>query len=195
MRMSRVGIAAGLLVSLAVVAVAVAQEKAATPAAKPAAPAAKPAAPAAKPAAPAAAKPAAPAAKSAAPAAAKSAASAAKATASAGKAASGTPKSGPGSVIGEVIDPACWVINGAKGEAHKECAIACAKAGQTLAILERKTNKVYILASERPGEDPNKTLIDYVGQAVLAKGKIYSRGGLLAIQVASVEPAPKAGPK
>jgi hypothetical protein len=152
MKMFRVGIAGALLVSLAVVAVSLAQEKAAPP-------------------------------------------TAAKAAAPAAKAVSAAPKSGPGSVIGEVIDPACWVINGAKGEAHKECAIACAKAGQTLAILERKTNKVYILASERPGEDPNKGLIDYVGQAVLAKGKIYSRGGLSAIQVASVEPAPKAGAK
>jgi len=158
MKMSRAGIAGTLLVSLVVVAAAIAQEKAAPSEAKPAAPAAK-----ATTAAPAA------------------------------KAKSAAPKSGPGSIIGEVIDPACWVINGAKGEAHKECAIACAKAGQTLAILERKTNKVYILASERPGEDPNKSLIDYVGQAVLAKGKIYTRGGLSAIQVASVEPAPKAG--
>lgn len=149
MKMSRAGIAGVLLVSLAVVAAAIAQEKAAPESAKPAAPAAK--------------------------------------------AVSAAPKSGPGSIIGEVIDPACWIINGAKGEAHKECAIACAKAGQTLAILERKTNKVYILASERPGEDPNKSLIDYVGQAVLAKGKVYTRGGLSAIQVASVEPAPKAG--
>jgi len=178
MKMSRIGTAGALVVSLAIVAVSFAQEKAATPAAKAAAPAAKSAAPAAKPAASAA----------------KAAAPAGK-TASAAKATSAAPKSGPGSVIGEVIDPACWVINGAKGEAHKECAIACAKAGQTLAILERKTNKVYILASERPGEDPNKGLIDYVGQAVLAKGKIYSRGGLLAIQVASVEPAPKVGAK
>lgn len=168
MKMSRVGIAGALLVSLAVVAVSFAQEKAAAPTA-------------AKAAAPTAAKAAAP--------------TAAKAAAPAAKATSAAPKSGPGSVIGEVIDPACWVINGAKGDAHKECAIACAKAGQTLAILERKTNKVYILASERPGEDPNKGLIDYVGQAVLAKGKIYSRGGLSAIQVASVEPAPKAGAK
>ena len=125
----------------------------------------------------------------------KAASEAPKAKAPAAKAVSAAAKSGPGSIIGEVIDPACWVINGAKGEAHKECAIACAKAGQTLAILERKTNKVYILASERPGEDPNKSLIDYIGQAVLVKGKVYSRGGLAAIQVASVEPAPKAGAK
>ncbi|MGH7682261.1 MAG: hypothetical protein ACRENN_09780 [Candidatus Eiseniibacteriota bacterium] len=102
---------------------------------------------------------------------------------------------GPKQIIGEVIDPACWVINGAKGEAHKECAIACARAGQTLAILERKTNKVYILASERPGDDPNKAVMDYIAQAVLVKGKVYSRGGLMAIQVASIEPAPKNAPK
>ena len=151
MRMSRAGIAGTLLILVALVATAVAQEKAATKAAKAASPGSK--------------------------------------------AASSATKTGPGSIIGEVIDPACWVINGAKGETHKECAIACAKAGQTLAILERKTNKVFILASERPGEDPNKGLIDYIAQTVLVKGKIYARGGLLAIQVASVEPAPKVGAK
>lgn len=92
------------------------------------------------------------------------------------------------SVIGEVVDPACWVVNGAKGEAHKECALACAKAGQVLAILERKTNKLFLLATERPGEDPNKGVIDYCGQTVVAKGRIFTRGGVTAIQIASVEP-------
>jgi hypothetical protein len=102
---------------------------------------------------------------------------------------SGAPaKLGARTVIGEVIDPACWIINGAKGEAHKECMVACAKSGQTLAILEKKTNKIYILATERPGDDPNRGVIDYAGQSVLVKGKVFSRGGLIAIQVASVEP-------
>ena len=96
-----------------------------------------------------------------------------------------------GQVIGEVVDPACWLVNGAKGETHKECAIACAKSGQTLAILERKTNKLYLLVTERPGENPNTALMDFIGQSVLIKGKVYSRQGSLGIQVASVEPAPK----
>jgi len=100
----------------------------------------------------------------------------------------GATKLGAKTIIGEVIDPACWVINGAKGEAHKECMIACAKSGQTLAILEKKTNKIYILATERPGDDPNRGVIDYAGQTVLVKGKVFSRGGLIAVQVASVEP-------
>lgn len=104
------------------------------------------------------------------------------------KTSAGATKLGAKTIIGEVIDPACWVINGAKGEAHKECMIACAKSGQTLAILEKKTNKIYILATERPGDDPNRGVIDYAGQTVLVKGKVFSRGGLVAVQVASVEP-------
>jgi hypothetical protein len=92
------------------------------------------------------------------------------------------------SIIGEVVDPACWIVNGAKGEGHKECAIACAKAGQTLAILEKKTGKLYMAVGERPGEDPNKGLVDYVAQTVMVKGKVYSRGGALGIMIASVEP-------
>jgi len=103
----------------------------------------------------------------------------------------GSPSSGKlgvKTIAGDIIDPSCWVMNGAKGEAHKECMVACAKAGQTLAILEKKTNKVYILAAERPGEDPNKSVLDFAGMSVLVKGKVFTRGGIMAIQVASVEP-------
>lgn len=114
-----------------------------------------------------------------------------KAKSSASSSTKGSPASGKlgvKTIAGDVIDPSCWVMNGAKGEAHKECMIACAKAGQTLAILEKKTNKVYILAAERPGEDPNKSVLDYAGMPVLVKGKVFTRGGIMAIQVASVEP-------
>ena len=114
------------------------------------------------------------------------AATPAKSSSTKGSPASG--KLGVKTIAGDVIDPSCWVMNGAKGEAHKECMIACAKAGQTLAILEKKTNKVYILAAERPGEDPNKSVLDYAGMPVLVKGKVFTRGGIMAIQVASIEP-------
>lgn len=92
-------------------------------------------------------------------------------------------------IVGEVVDPACWIINGTHGETHKECAVACAKAGQTLAILEKKTNRLYLLTSEKPGEDPNKGVVDFVGQGVSVKGKVYSRNGSYGIQVQSIEPA------
>jgi len=142
----------------------------ATPKAAPATPAAKPAAPAAT----------------------------AKAAAGAPKAATATPakaskeaepvKVGARSIVGEVVDPACWIVNGAKGAAHKDCAVACAKAGQVLAIVETKTQKLYMVATDKPGEDPNKGLLDFVGQMVVVKGRVYTRGGATGIKVTSVEP-------
>lgn len=95
------------------------------------------------------------------------------------------------SIVGEVVDPGCWIVNGAKGEQHKECAIACAKAGQVLAILEAKTNKLYLIATENPGEDPNKGVIDFVAQKVTVTGKTYTRGGFTAIKIASITPGGK----
>ena len=112
----------------------------------------------------------------------------AKTTSSSKTEASGSAKVGSRSVIGEVVDPACWLVNGAKGPSHKECAIACAKAGQVLGIVENKTQKLFIVANDKPGEDPNKALVDYVGQTVLVKGRVYSRGGVTGIKVTSVEP-------
>ena len=131
--------------------------------------------------------PAKPAPAKAAAAAAKSGATKADATKSAAKKEAAV-ATGPRSVIGEVVDPACWIVNGAKGATHKECAIACAKAGQVLGIVESKTQKLYMVATDKPGEDPNKGLIDYVGQIVLVKGRVYSRGGATGIKITSVEP-------
>lgn len=173
MKVSQTGIAVALLTVLAVAGAAVAQQAdttkpQATKAAAPATPAK-----AAAPATPA---------KAAAPAKAVMPETAAKAAPAA------TKSSGSKSIIGEVVDPACWIVNGSKGDAHKECALACAKAGQVLGILERKTNKLFLLATERPGEDPNKNVIDFCGQTVQAKGRIFTRGGVTAIQIVSVEP-------
>lgn len=97
-------------------------------------------------------------------------------------------KVGSRSIVGEVVDPACWIVNGSKGASHKDCAIACAKAGQVLGIVESKTQKLYMVATDKPGEDPNKGLIDYVGQMVLVKGRVYTRGGATGIKITSVEP-------
>lgn len=110
------------------------------------------------------------------------------ATAPAAPAKAKEPAGGPRTIVGEVVDPACWIINGVSGKGHAECAASCAKAGQTLAILEKKTNKLYILAADKPGEDPNKGVAEYVGQPVLVKGRVYVRGGAIGIRVTSIEP-------
>ena len=176
---SKQGFAGILLSTLVFAASASAQGTTApAPAAKPATTAAKPAAPAKMPSISATVKPVT-------ATAAKGAAAGAKAKGSATAKAAAT---GPRSIVGEVIDPACWIINGASGKGHAECAASCAKAGQTLAILEKKTNKLYILAASKPGEDPNKGVVEFVGQPVVVKGRVFARGGALGIQVTSIEP-------
>ena len=164
MRMSRSGIATPLLATLFVAAAALAQGTTGTTVtpAKPTAPAAKPAAPPAK-------------------------AGEAKPAAEP-KPATTKPGGVARTLVGEVVDPACYLVNGAHGDGHKECATACAKAGQTLAILERKTNKLYLLVTDHPGDDPNKNVMDYIAQTVTVKGKAYSRGGVTGFMVVSVTP-------
>jgi len=191
MRLSKSALAITILLALAIPFLAMAQTSGGSAgAAQPAAPAKAAPAPAKAAPAPAPATTAAPAktapATTSAPTSAEPAKTAAKSKGKETSAANASAVSK--SIVGEVIDPACWVINGAKGDAHRDCALACAKAGQTLAILERKTNKVYILASSTPGEDPNKNVVDYCGKAVTVTGKVYTRGGLTAIRVASIEP-------
>jgi hypothetical protein len=95
------------------------------------------------------------------------------------------------SVTGEVIDSACYIKMGAKGDAHRECAQKCADAGIPLAILEDGSNKVVWLASAKDAETPNKTLRPHAGQKVTVTGSWAERGGAKIFVVDSVKPAGK----
>ncbi|HVT60633.1 MAG TPA: hypothetical protein VHR45_19825 [Thermoanaerobaculia bacterium] len=92
-------------------------------------------------------------------------------------------------VIGEVIDSACYIKGGEKGASHAMCAQACADAGVPLAILEDGTNKVVWVASKADAETPNKQLKPYAGKKVTVKGTYAERGGAKILIVESVAPA------
>ncbi len=93
------------------------------------------------------------------------------------------------SVTGEVIDSACYIKMGARGESHRECAQKCADAGIPLALLQDGTNQVVWLASENDAETPNKTLRPYAGRKVTVSGTWAERGGAKLLIVESVKPA------
>ena len=93
------------------------------------------------------------------------------------------------SVTGEVIDSACYIKMGARGESHRECAQKCGDAGIPLAILEDGSNKVVWLASENDAETPNKTLRPFAGRKVTITGSWVERGGAKLLIVQSVKPA------
>jgi hypothetical protein len=93
------------------------------------------------------------------------------------------------SITGEVIDSACYIKMGARGESHRECAQKCADAGIPLALLQEGSNQVIWLASENDAETPNKALRPYAGRKVTVNGTWAERGGAKLLIVQSVKPA------
>ncbi len=88
-------------------------------------------------------------------------------------------------IIGEVIDPVCFLSHDSRGVDHSACAKMCASQGITLGILEQKTGKIY-LSLPVDHSNPNAKLLDHVGQSVEVKGTVFRRGGLTGIFVQSV---------
>jgi hypothetical protein len=91
-------------------------------------------------------------------------------------------------VTGEIIDSACYIKMGAKGESHRGCAQACADAGIPLALLEDGTEQVIWLASKADMESPNAALKEYAGRKVTITGEWAERGGAKILVIDSVEP-------
>jgi len=89
---------------------------------------------------------------------------------------------------GEVIDSACYIAKGAKGEGHAECAKKCADNGIPLALLEDGTNDV-IWLTDADHTPANDTLKPFAGQKVKITGEFAERGGAKLLVVDSVEPA------
>lgn len=92
-------------------------------------------------------------------------------------------------IIGEVIDPVCYLAHNARGREHQQCAEQCVKQGISLAILEEKTEKVYI-SLPVDHTHPNAKLKEFIAEKVKVTGRLYSKGGLTGIHVKTVERVP-----
>ena len=91
-------------------------------------------------------------------------------------------------VIGEVIDPACYIAKGAKGEGHRECAQERADAGIPLALLEDGSGDVIWLA-DSDHTPANDALREHAGHKVTVTGTLDERGGAKLLTIETVEPA------
>ena len=89
-------------------------------------------------------------------------------------------------VTGEVVDVACYIAHGAKGEDHKDCAEACAKAGGSLGILTSDGELYLALLPDDHKSGPNAILMDHIAHTVEVKGYVRSKGGVNGIMIKSV---------
>ena len=91
-------------------------------------------------------------------------------------------------ITGEVIDQPCFEgKGGARGEAHKACALSCAKRGNQLAIVDAKNN-VYSITGDYAA-NKNEKLVPFVAEMVEAKGVITEKDGKKFIAVSSIKKA------
>ena len=94
----------------------------------------------------------------------------------------------PVSVTGEVVDSACWIKSGAKGESHRTCAQKCADVGIPLALVEDGTNRLVWLYSVDDMETPTKLLRPHAGRKVTVTGSWAERGGAKILLVDKIVP-------
>ena len=92
-------------------------------------------------------------------------------------------------VTGEVIDSACYIKSGARGESHRTCAQKCGDAGIPLAVAEDGTGAVVWIASVDDMETPNAKLRPFAGRRVTITGTWAERGGAKILLLRSVKAA------
>ena len=90
------------------------------------------------------------------------------------------------SITGEVVDLWCYLDHKGHGEKHKECAIACAEAGNPMGIVE-KSGQIYILMGGKKHQPGRDLMLKKMAQTVTVTGKVIKMGGLQAIYVKSTK--------
>ncbi|MCH9647114.1 MAG: hypothetical protein K0U98_02680 [Deltaproteobacteria bacterium] len=83
---------------------------------------------------------------------------------------------------GEVIDIACYIPKGAKGEAHAGCAKSCVKNGQPMGLLT-DDGVVYLLTADHKDGAPFEALKDLAGENASVTGSLAEKGGMKMINV------------
>jgi hypothetical protein len=93
-------------------------------------------------------------------------------------------------IVGEVMDPACFLEAGSKsiGPTHYQCAIDCVRSGQTLAIYDSEHDPIYFVAGALPGRNPNEPLLPYIHKKVDVTGVVYHRSDAWGIVISRVAP-------
>jgi len=80
----------------------------------------------------------------------------------------------------EVVDVACFVAKGEKGEKHKECAMKCISGGGELALLSN--GKLYIPV-DKDFKSARDKFVSKGGDVVDVAGKKISKGGVNYLQI------------
>jgi len=90
-------------------------------------------------------------------------------------------------VTGSLEDTFCYNVVGAKGAGHAQCALKCAQKGIPVGLVEKGTEKMYILLPPKNEEGMPEDVLKNMEKEVTVTGKSYSKGGVEFLTVESVK--------
>jgi hypothetical protein len=93
------------------------------------------------------------------------------------------------SVTGWVLDSACAFTQNLKKPISRECALACAKNGSPLVILQDDGMIYWPISESMPAVGQNERLLSFAGKRVTASGKLFTRGGSHALVIEKINEA------
>ncbi len=94
-------------------------------------------------------------------------------------------------VTGWVLDSACAFTKELDKPISRECALACARKGSPLVILQDNGTIYWPIVESTPAAGQNERLLPYAGKRVTATGKVYARGGSQALIIEKLAAATK----
>jgi hypothetical protein len=95
------------------------------------------------------------------------------------------PTAEPLTVTGELVEVACANSKGegGRGDAHANCAMACAKRGNQMGILTDEA--IYLIEGDYSANN-NAKLLDFVAKKVEARGEVSEKDGQTFFNVTSM---------
>jgi len=92
-------------------------------------------------------------------------------------------------VTGWVLDSACAFTKGLTKPISRDCALACARKGSQLVILQNDGSIYWPISDQVPAEGQNERLLPFAGKRVTITGKVYTRGGSNALVIEKIADA------
>ena len=99
---------------------------------------------------------------------------------------SAQPKGERITATGEVVEMWCYLEAGDRGPAKKDCATACAKAGNPIALVDDK-GRLFVLAGLKPHQPAQELLLNKMSQRVTVTGTLVKNPDVQMIYVDSVK--------
>ena len=89
-------------------------------------------------------------------------------------------------IKGEVVDMWCYLEGGDRGPSKRDCATACAKAGNPIGILDAKGN-LYVAAGLQDHQPAQAILARKMSDEVTVTGTLVKKGGVQMLYIDSVK--------